>query len=121
MYASTDEILYKSLIASPLFSAIKKCEFEMVEISEGDILKISPDGIIEKDVFSYSYYCSRSWWDYGRYPYVSILDDSYEQKDSYINDLKSVAVCQGFAESDIDELLAQGFTPQEIEEYIYEF
>ena len=121
VYASTDEILYKSLIASPLFSALKKCEFEMVEISEGDILKISPDGIIEKDVFSYSYYCSRSWWDYGNYSYASIWEDCYDEKDTYINDLKSIAAFQGFDESAIDQLLAQGFTPQEIEDYIYEF
>jgi len=41
VYASTDEILYRALIDSPLFSALKKGEFEMVEISEGDILKIA--------------------------------------------------------------------------------
>ena len=121
VYASTDEILYRALIDSPLFSALKKGEFESVEISEGDILRISPDGKIKRDTFAYSYYYGRSWWDYGRYPYVSILEDGYGQKDDYINELKSIAVFQGFDESDIDELLSQGFTPQEIEEYIYEF
>lgn len=121
VYASTDEILYRALIDSPLFSALKKGEFESVEISEGDILKISPDGTIKKDTFNYSYYYGRNWWNYGGYPYASIWEDSYEQKDSYINDLKSVAAFQGFDESAIDELLSQGFTPQEIEDYIYEF
>ena len=121
VYASTDEILYRALIDSPLFSALKKGEFESVEISEGDILRISPDGKIKRDTFAYSYYYGRSWWDYGRYPYVSILEDGYGQKDDYINELKSIAMFQGFDESDIDELLSQGFTPQEIEEYIYEF
>jgi len=121
VYASTDEILYKALIDSPLFSALKKGELEIIDISEGDILKISPNGTIKKHTFNYSYYYGRSWWDYGRYPYVSILDDNYGQKDDYINDLKSIAAYQGFDESDIEELLEQGFTPQEIEDYIYEF
>jgi len=113
--------LYKALIDSPLFSALKKGELEIIDISEGDILKISPNGTIKKHTFNYSYYYGRSWWDYGRYPYVSILDDNYGQKDDYINDLKSIAAYQGFDESDIEELLEQGFTPQEIEDYIYEF
>lgn len=121
IYASTDEILYRSLIDSPLFPSLKKGEFESIEISEGDILNISPDGTIKKDAFEYSYYSGRNWWDYGRYPYVSILGDSYEQKGDYIDDLKSIATFQGIDESAIDDLLAQGFTPQEIEEYIYEF
>ena len=121
VYASTDEILYKALIDSPLFSALKKGDFEPIDITEGDILKIAPDGTIKKHTFEYSCYYGRNWWDYGRYSYLSISEDSYEQKDSYINDLKSVAAFQGFDESAIDELLSQGFTPQEIEDYIYEF
>ena len=121
VYASTDEILYKALIDSPLFSSLKNGEFEMVEISEGDILKICPDGTIKKNTFNYSYYYGRNWWDYGRYPYASLLDDNYGQEDNYISDLKSIAIFQGITESEIDDLLAQGFTPQEIEDYIYEF
>lgn len=121
VYASTDEILYRALIDSPLFSALKKGKFETIDITEGDILKIAPDGKIEKHTFEYSYYYGRNWWDYGRYSYFSISEDSYEQEDSYINDLKSVAAFQGFDESAIDELLSQGFTTQEIEDYIYEF
>lgn len=121
VYASTDEILYRALIDSPLFSALKKGEFESVEISEGDILKISPDGTIKKSTFEYSYFCGRNWWSYGKYSFASILEDSYGQEDNYINDLKSIAAFQGFDESTIDELISQGFTPQEIEDYIYEF
>ena len=55
VYASTDEILYRSLVDySPLFSALKKGEFEAVDISEGEILKIRPDGVIERGTFEYS-------------------------------------------------------------------
>ena len=37
----------------------------------------------------------------------------------YIEDLKSVAAYQGYSPEDIDELLENGFAPEEIEEYIY--
>ena len=36
-----------------------------------------------------------------------------------IEDLKAVAAYQGYSEKDIDNLLKDGFTPEEIEEYIY--
>ena len=57
VYALTDEILYRSLINySPLFSSLKNGEYEVIDISEGDILKIRHDGIIERGKFEYSYY-----------------------------------------------------------------
>ncbi len=114
VYASTDEILYKALVDSPLFSALKKGDFEMIDISEGEILKIRPDGIIEKQTFKYSYYCGRGWWDYGFYRKTSSRHGS-----EYIDDLKSVAVLHGYSAEDIDELLKSGFSLEEIEEYIY--
>ena len=122
VYASTDEILYRSLINSPLFSSIKKGEFETIDISDGDILKISSNGTIKKHTFEYLYYYGRNWWSYGSNSYASSFKDNYGQEnDNYITDLKAIAIYQGFDESAIDELLEQGFTPQEIEEYIYEF
>ena len=44
-------------------------------------------------------------------------DDDYD----YIDDLKSVANYQGYSPEDIDDLLIQGFSPWEIEEFLYEF
>ena len=40
-------------------------------------------------------------------------------KDDYIENLKSIAVYQGYTPEDIDRMLANGFSPEEIEEYIY--
>lgn len=120
VYASTDEILYRSLVDySPLFSALKKGEFEAVDISEGDILKISPDGVIERGKFEYSYFCGKKWWDYGMFPSVSLGEDDGFSRYDYIEDLKAVATHQGFLPDDIDELISAGFTLDEIEEYIY--
>lgn len=120
VYASTDEILYKALVDSPLFSSLKKGEFEVVEISEGDILKICPDGTIKKHTFEYSYYYGQKWWDYGYYSYSSGLSDN-SANDEYLSELKSYALYQGMDDRVVDELLHNGFTLQEIEDYIYEF
>ena len=118
VYASTDEILYKALVDyQPLFKALKSGEFEEIEISEGDILKICSNGDLEKSKFDYSYYCVRNWWDFGIKPYHS----SVITQDSYIEDLKSIACYQGFSKETIDDLLNNGFTLEEIEDYIYEF
>ena len=38
---------------------------------------------------------------------------------SYMDDLKSVASHLGISPDDIDSLAENGFTPEEIEEYIY--
>lgn len=72
IYASTDEILYKAIVDyPPLFSALKKGEFSVVNISEGDILKIRPSGIVERGAFEYSYYYCKGWWNYRSYASVS--------------------------------------------------
>lgn len=121
VYASTDEILYKSLVDyQALFSALKKGEYETVSISEGEILKIRPDGIIEKGSFEYSYFYGRGWWEYGAYSSISTGNViSGYTKDEYIKDLKSIATYQGYCPDEIDHLLNAGFSLEEIEEYIY--
>ena len=117
VYASTDEILYKAPVDyPPLFSALKKGEYETIDISEGDILKIRADGLLERNTFSYSYYYGRNWWDYGSY---ADFGKSGYTRDDYIADLKSVATYQGYAPSDVDELISAGFSLDEIEDYMY--
>ena len=118
VYASTEGILFKSLVDTSLFDEIKRGNFEEINISSGDIFKISADGSTTKDTFAYTSY-SRwgryNWWTYG-------LDDDFDGidgNDAYIADLKTVAACQGFEPEIIDELIEHGFTFDEIEEYIY--
>lgn len=116
-FASTDEILYKSIIDTNLFSQLKIGAFEPVEINDGDILKICSNGNLEKSNFEHSYCTGINWWDFGIRPYCSSADT----QDSYIEDLKSFACYQGYAPETVDELLNNGFTLEEIEDYIYEF
>lgn len=111
VYASTDEILYKALVDTKLFDEIKTGNFEEIPIHEGDILNILPDGTVVNDKFDYidySYYGNCDWRNYGSY------DNS-----GYIDEIKSAAAYQGYSAAEIDELLAEGFTPEEVEDYIY--
>jgi len=112
VFASTEEILFKALIDSKLFPALKKAEYEEVEIKDGDILKICSDGKLIYDKFEYSIYSGRHWWDFG------FVGHGYS-KDDYIDDLKSIATYQGYSPEDIDRFLRSGFSPDEIEEFIY--
>ena len=87
--------------------------FEEITIHNGDILNLRPDGNIVYSKFDYDEYRGygfRDWWDYGMY---------YSSTNSYIDDLKSVAVFEGISPEEIDMLVDSGFTPDEIEEYIY--
>ena len=122
VYASTDEILYKALVDyQPLFKALKSGDFEQIEISEGEILKIRPDGATERNTFEYSYYYGRGWWDYG-FSSISLGNGKItDTRNEYLESLKSIASCQGYSPEDIDELITAGFSLDEIEDYIYEF
>ena len=116
VYASTDEILYKSLVDyQPLFTALKKGEFEEIKIDDGDILKIRPDGGLEKKTFEYHYYYSRGWWDYG----IISNKKSDSKQDDYAEDLKMVASYYGYYPEEVDELIKSRFSYDEIEEYLY--
>ena len=111
-YASTEEILYKSLVDTKLFAEIKSGAFEEIKIQSGDIIRIFPDGKLKKDTFNYMDYSNWydcCWWDY----------KPDNNKGSYIDDLKSVAVYMGFTPETVDELIEAGFSMDEIEEYIY--
>ncbi len=123
VYASTEPILYKALVDTKLFEALKIGDYEEIPIQEGDILKICPDGKIERHNFHYSYYKSRGWWEYGGWDSYGFFNNhtTEDTRDAYIDALKSIAAYQGVSIGVVDELLKEGFTPEEVEEYIYEF
>ena len=111
VYASTEEILYKSLVDTRLFAEIKNGAFEEIAVRSGNIIRLLPDGKILNNTFNYTDYSG--WYDCRWWNYTSKVNQA-----SYIEDLKSVAVYQGFAPETVDELLKEGFSPEEIEEYI---
>ena len=120
VYASTEEILRKGLKNFHLNLG----KVESVRVFTGDILKIDGRGEISRSEFNdEKLYCASSpnWYDWQQYqstcrPYA--FEEAFPE-DSYIADLKAVAVCCGIYPEEIDDLLAEGITPEEIEEYLY--
>lgn len=119
VYASTDEILYRALINTPLFSEIKKKDYDEIVLKEGDILKILPNGETETASFNYYRYCGRDWWSFGRFPLINNTNEDAEVL-AYIEELKIAALYQGIDPNDIDTLIKEGFSLDEVEEYIYD-
>lgn len=116
VYASTDEILYKALLEAGMFDEIINKQFEIIDADEGDILKISSSGEITKGYFKpFEYtYNFKNWYEYG------ILSDiSPDSESDYYDNIVSIAKSFGYCQEDIDELLLDGYTLEEIEEYIY--
>ena len=120
VYASTEDILRKGLKNSRLNLG----KVEPVRVYSGDILKIDGQGKISRSEFNdeklyfTSYTHGFDWWPYRepRRPYL--LDDD-PSEDSYIDDLKAVGSCFGISPDEIDALLSEGISPEEIEEYLY--
>ncbi len=111
LYASTEEILN---------NAIHKLRMNLgkpkeVSLKAGDILRIDKSGELTYSSFTmkpmYTRPYSFALWDY--YPPYAQTDESC------LDDLYSISGMFGYTREDIDALLAEGITPEEIEEYFY--
>mgnify|MGYP000609301385 CR=1 FL=1 len=58
VYASTISILWKALVDTELFHDLKRGDYEDIEIQDGEILKISSKGKIQKTKFDFDEYGS---------------------------------------------------------------
>ena len=112
VYSSTEEIL-KTALYRFLYNL---GQYEKLNVESGTILKIDNQGKQSKEDFKFTYpmryYAPYSLWD----------DFSYRKKPrdkEYIRELKSVATSFGVSPEDVDLLLAEGFTTDDIEEYLY--
>ena len=118
LYASTEEILRKAVQYSP-YALGKETQ---VRLHCGDILQIGADGQQTKssfnadDLFYGAYFrgshipqCGYSWKP----------EERTEEEDEYIQHLKTAAACCGYDEEAVDMWLMEGFTTDEIEEYLY--
>ena len=112
IYASTEPILK---------SALKQLNMKLgkptkVKLDCGEILKIDAAGNMSRGQFD----DSKIFMGYSHWPrYYSrpaVWEPVQDSQASYIDDLKSVATYYGIWPEDIDEMLADGVTPEEIEE-----
>lgn len=115
VYASTAEILNRATGKMGL----PKKQHRQLELTCGDILCLSPDGKSEKTTFDTSKLDARYY--YGLWspclPYQYSMFP--REEDDYLDDLKSVAGHFGYSPEDVDMLLADGFTADEVEEMFY--
>jgi glucosamine 6-phosphate synthetase-like amidotransferase/phosphosugar isomerase protein len=119
-YASTENILFTALSQTKLCDAIMQKDFEIIKMKSGDIFKIDKHGNITKSTFdfdNYGYYYD--WRDYSVDDYTPLNDD-YNVDSERLDDIKFVARSMGIDEKLIDELVKDGFTLDEVEDFIYE-
>ena len=114
IYASTEPILKTALKQLN----IKLGKPTKVKLDCGEILKIDAAGNMSRSQFDDSkIFLGYSHWPryYGR---PAVWETVQDPQASYIEDLKSVAAYYGIWPEDIDEMLADGVTPEEIEELL---
>ena len=113
LYASTEDILKRALQGIRL----KLGTPEHIDIDSGEIVRIDRYGHITRSCFSTAHLYqshSVSFW-----PYHHSFWNMKTEPDPYIEELKSVAGAFGCSPEDIDMLLREGFSPEEIEECFY--
>lgn len=112
LYASTEGILKRAVSKLGLLSR----QYEIVPCRDGDMFCIGSDGTIEKQSLESYYYHSCHYFSR---PYA--FSESYDEdsEDTYVELLREMAPCFGYTPEDVDCLLEEGFTSEEIEEYFY--
>lgn len=117
LYASTKEILTKALLSTGLL----KRKHRVIPLRSGEILQINSAGLSSRSHFNDSHLIS-GW----RYPMCHLYSapvrpSPFLSNRQHLDEIKSVAMAFGFAPEEIDRLSSQGFTPDEIEEWLYEY
>lgn len=113
IYASTEAIVKRALRRLRLDMGVA----EPVQMECGEILRLAPNGEQDRAEFDASGVMPpRRIW----YPRSYSYTGTGSAEVGYLEELKSVAACYGFAPESIDRLLKSGFTTDEIEEFLYE-
>ena len=116
LYASTEAILKRALRKLKRFPG----KPERVVLDCGDILKITAEGDRERSSFDPSNLLG-PWGYIPRLPMQRRkTGDRPSAEQAYLEELKSIAACYGYAPESVDQLLDAGFSTDEIEEFLYE-
>ena len=118
LYASTEAILTKAIRRMGRQFGLP----EKVTLEAGDILKIDSDGKQERSSFDASvlflryYQPARSIYSFADSCCPSMQN---EFEEGYIEELKTVARYYGYEEALVDTWLQEGFTTDDIEDFLY--
>lgn len=121
-YASTEQILFTALCQTDLVYDISAGDFDMIHLHNGTIVRITKTGKIFTDWFDFNCgWYKPDWRTYNtttkNEPVTSPWAIGYDAQ--YLDDLKCIARGMGFDDDDIDELYRDGFTIDEIEDFLY--
>ena len=110
IYTSTEDIMHTAL-CNMVFMILPH---EVIDIDEGELMNITPDGTIERSTFRPSYYIPRLKWSlediYG-------LEDAAEDDDSFAL-LVDMAGYFGITEDEVRYMREMGYSYDEIEEFL---
>lgn len=117
LYASTEEILRRALDKLRL----RQERHIQIPVNSGEMVRIARDGTIERSLFDdarlflpwYNDPCCGGAFSKNRGQLVSRWDEEY------LTELRAVAASFGYATEDIDMLLQQGFSPEDVEDFLY--
>ena len=110
IYASTKQIMDEALSKT----ALRFVRHEVVNVKDGEIVKLTKDGIITRETFQMQNdYLPRRCW------YPSMMRH-FDCEDDAFADLLDICGCYGVTEEEIMYLRECGFTFDEIEEYLFD-
>lgn len=117
LYASTEEILRTAIGKMRLAGTP-----EPVTLHCGDILKIGAQGEQAQDTFSTEqFFCSWSpyFWPQRTMPVPAKRHATEDPETAYLDELRTIANWYGYDNAMVDTWLAEGFTTDEIEDFLY--
>ncbi len=125
LYSSTVAIMNETLQHSPL----RWIRYEVIDADEGDMIRIKPDGKIERDKFRVQP-AFDSRFMYSRYSFglTDLLcnDDCMDSEETEINmeeyeDLLDLCCYFGVTKKQVFQLLRMGYSYDEIEDYLFTY
>ena len=116
IYASTKEILTTALDSMGKLGDLR---YEEIELAAGEMLKISVDGKMSRGAFQMELQTFHRRFNWNGYDWQELRSHQPMEASGYLDELKCVASCYGYSSDEIDELFAEGFTCDEIEEMLF--
>lgn len=113
LYASTEEILQRAIAQMELGLHTPN----RISLDCGEILRIDRDGNLKRSQFDDTNLFVR--WRPGLWNMSWDHDRGTLKNPSYLDDIKSAASAFGYAPEEIDQLAGMGFSPEELEDYLY--
>lgn len=115
VYASTEDILQKALLKTGLSLGTA----ERVNVFAGELLRIDASGKVSRSHFDDSKLYTTFMPPWTHWSGYEPIKRPYADNTNWLEDLKAIAVYFGIFPEDVDALIEDGMTPDEIEEFLY--